>query len=97
MTDYMLESAATKAAIAPLNVYRTHISPRKGFACPHGVLYGESCSDYVQRILLNQNLSAAIRLAPQQFRNCQSAAQVLQSQQVQGGCFIIPCCIPIPI
>ncbi|MGB3203126.1 MAG: membrane protein insertion efficiency factor YidD [Nodosilinea sp.] len=97
MATYTLELAATKAAIASLNLYRTYLSPRKGVSCPHGVLYGESCSDYVQRILLNQNLSAAIRLAPQQFRNCKSAAQTLQSQSAQGGCFIIPCCIPIPI
>ncbi|MBE9111211.1 N-6 DNA methylase [Nodosilinea sp. LEGE 07298] len=97
MTAYTFESVATQAAIASLNVYRTHISPRKGFSCPHGVLYGESCSDHIKHLLIEQNLSAAIRMAPQQFRNCQLAAQTLQSRQAQGGCFIIPCCIPIPI
>ncbi|WP_035991019.1 membrane protein insertion efficiency factor YidD [Leptolyngbya sp. KIOST-1] len=97
MTAYTLEAAATKAAIASLNLYRTHLSPHKGFACPHGVLYGESCSDYVKRILSDQNFSAAIRQAPQQFRNCRLAAQTLQSRRAQGGCFIIPCCIPIPL
>jgi putative component of membrane protein insertase Oxa1/YidC/SpoIIIJ protein YidD len=95
MTAYTLESMATQAAIASLNGYRTHISPRKGFSCPHGVLYGESCSDYVKRVLVDQNLSAALQLAPQQFRACKVAAQTLQAQRAQGGCLIIPCCIPI--
>ncbi|PSN11012.1 hypothetical protein C7293_25970 [filamentous cyanobacterium CCT1] len=96
MTSSTFESFATQAAIASLNVYRAHISPRKGFSCPHGLLHGgESCSDYVKRVLTDQNLSAAIRLAPQRFRDCKAAAQTLSTQRAQGGCLIIPCCIPI--
>ncbi|HEY9631140.1 MAG TPA: membrane protein insertion efficiency factor YidD [Coleofasciculaceae cyanobacterium] len=96
MTATTLESFATQAAIASLNVYRQHISPRKGFSCPHRLLYGDgSCSDYVKHILTEQNLSAAIQLAPQRFKACKVAAQTLQLQQAQGGCIIIPCCIPI--
>jgi len=96
MSAYTFESVATQAAIASINLYRTHISPRKGFSCPHGVLYGEgSCSDYVKHILTNQNLSAAIQLAPQRFRACKAATQLLQTQKAQGGCIVIPCCFPI--
>lgn len=91
-----MESFSTQAAIAALNIYRRHISPRKGFSCPHGLLHGdESCSDYVKRILTNQNLSAAIQMAPQRFKACKAAAQTLKSQRAQGGCIVIPCCIPI--
>ncbi|MEB3359357.1 MAG: membrane protein insertion efficiency factor YidD [Synechococcales bacterium] len=90
------ESLATQVAIASLDVYRVHISPRKGFSCPHGLLHGgESCSDYVKRVLSHQGLSMAIQTAPQRFKACKSAAQTLKSQRNQGGCIIIPCCIPI--
>lgn len=96
MTTNTFESFATQAAIASLNVYRTHLSPRKGFSCAHRLLHGEeSCSDYVKRILTNQNLSTAMRMAPQRFQACKAAAQTLQSQQAQSGCIIIPCCLPI--
>ncbi|MDX2215843.1 MAG: membrane protein insertion efficiency factor YidD [Oculatellaceae cyanobacterium bins.114] len=96
MTANTFESFATQAAIASLNVYRTHISPRKGFSCPHGVLHGdESCSDYIKRILTDHNLSTALRLAPQRFKACKAAAQTLKAQRAEGGCIIIPCCLPI--
>ena len=80
MTSSTFESFATQAAIASVNVYRTHISPHKGFSCPHGLLHGgESCSDYVKRVLTEQNLSAAVRLAPQRFRDCKTAAYRLSA------------------
>ena len=96
MTTNTFESFATQSAIAFLNVYRTHISPRKGFSCPHWLLNGdESCSDYVKRILTDQNLSAAIKMAPQRFKACKAAAQTLKLQATPGGCMVIPCCLPI--
>lgn len=96
MTTSTFESLATQAAIASLDVYQTHISPRKGFSCPHRLLHGgNSCSDYIKTILTEQSLSATIRQAPQRFAACKAAAQTLTSQNAQGGCLIIPCCIPI--
>lgn len=87
-------SFATQAAIASLNVYQKYLSPRKGFACPHRVLYGdESCSAYVKRVLINQDLRTALQLAPQRFQSCKIAAQTLQ--HASGGCIVIPCCIPL--
>jgi putative component of membrane protein insertase Oxa1/YidC/SpoIIIJ protein YidD len=86
---------ATQAAIASLNTYQKHLSPRKGFSCPQRLLHGgESCSDYVKTILTHQSLRQAIQLAPARFRACKTAAQTL-SHQAQGGCIVIPCCIPI--
>lgn len=96
MTTTTFESIATQAARASLNLYRTHLSPRKGFSCPHRLLHGgESCSDYVKRILTDQRLSAAIQASPQRFRACKAAAQTLKAQKAEGGCIVIPCCIPI--
>ncbi|TVQ13934.1 MAG: membrane protein insertion efficiency factor YidD [Leptolyngbya sp. DLM2.Bin27] len=96
MATSTVEAFATHTAIASINLYRTHISPHKGFSCPHRLLHGdESCSDYVKGLLANQSLRAALQLAPQRFKACNAAAQTLKSQRAQGGCLIIPCCIPI--
>nr|WP_315791931.1 membrane protein insertion efficiency factor YidD [Fischerella sp. JS2] len=95
MSVSTIETFVTQAAIASLNTYQKHLSPRKGFSCPHRLLYGgESCSDYVKRLLINQNLLTAIQMAPQRFKACKLSAQI-QSQRAEGGCIVIPCCIPI--
>lgn len=91
-----IESFTTQAAIASLNTYQKYLSPRKGFSCPHRLLYsGESCSDYVKRLLTEQKLRTAIQMAPRRFKACKLAAQTLQTQKAEGGCIIIPCCIPL--
>ncbi|BAY89484.1 MULTISPECIES: membrane protein insertion efficiency factor YidD [unclassified Tolypothrix] len=90
-----METLATQAAIASLNIYQKHLSPRKGFSCPHRLLYGsESCSDYVKHILINQDLMTAIKTAPQRFQSCKIAAKTLQTK-AEGGCIVVPCCIPL--
>jgi putative component of membrane protein insertase Oxa1/YidC/SpoIIIJ protein YidD len=95
MSASTIEAFATQTAIASLNAYQKHLSPHKGFSCPHRLLHGgESCSDYVKRLLMNQNLKSAIQMAPQRFKACKIAAQI-QSPQAEGGCIIIPCCLPI--
>lgn len=96
MFSNTFESFATQTALKSLKVYRQHVSPHKGFSCPHRLLHGsDSCSDYIQRVLTEQNLITAIQMAPQRFKDCKAAAQILQSQRAEGGCIIIPCCIPI--
>jgi putative component of membrane protein insertase Oxa1/YidC/SpoIIIJ protein YidD len=95
MSASTIEAFATQTAIASLNAYQKRLSPHKGFSCPHRLLHGgESCSDYVKRLLMNQNLKTAIKMAPQRFKACKIAAQI-QIPQAEGGCIIIPCCLPI--
>ncbi len=85
-----------RSAIASINTYQRYFSPRKGFACPHRVLYGESCSEYVKRLLGQQSLLTTVQMAPQRFRACQAAALTLQSTvKPQSSCIVIPCCIPL--
>ncbi|MGB5974913.1 MAG: membrane protein insertion efficiency factor YidD [Nodosilinea sp.] len=97
VTAYTLKSIVTQAAIASVDTYRTHISPRRGFSCSHRLLHGsESCSGYVRRSLTKQDFATALQSSIQRFKACRTAAQMLQLNQVQGGCFIVPCCIPIP-
>jgi putative component of membrane protein insertase Oxa1/YidC/SpoIIIJ protein YidD len=96
MSTTTVESFATQAAIASLNLYQKHLSPRKGFGCPHRLLYGdESCSAYVKQMLISQDLRTALQLVPQRFQACKAAAQTLQRQQAGSGCIVIPCCIPL--
>jgi putative component of membrane protein insertase Oxa1/YidC/SpoIIIJ protein YidD len=94
---YTFDALMRRGAIASIRTYQQHFSPRKGFACPHRMLYGESCSDYVKQLLEQQSLRATIKLAPQRFRACKLAASKLQAAHTrqQGGCIVIPCCIPI--
>ncbi len=93
MSAAAIDSLTTRTAIASLNLYQKHLSPRKGFSCPHRLLHGkDSCSDYVKQILLTQDLWAALQLAPSRFKDCKAAAQTLQAS---GGCIVIPCCIPL--
>lgn len=96
MATSTFESLATQTTIASLDVYPTHVAPQKGFSCPHRLLHeGKFCSDYIKTILTEQSLSATVRPALQSFAACKAAAQTLTLQNAQGGCFIIPCCIPI--
>jgi putative component of membrane protein insertase Oxa1/YidC/SpoIIIJ protein YidD len=96
MLSNTFESFATQTALMSLKVYRQHVSPRKGFSCPHRLLHGsDSCSDYVQRVLMEQDLRTAIQMAPQRFKACKAAAQALRAQRAEGGCIVIPCCIPL--
>ncbi len=96
MSARTLDSLARRSAIAGINAYQRHFSPRKGFDCPHRILYGESCSDYAKRMLGQQSLLATMQMAPRQFRACKTAASTLQADlRRQSGCIVIPCCIPI--
>ena len=98
MSPLTFNKMARRSAVSSINAYQRYLSPRKGFACPHRVLHqGASCSQYVKQTLIDQGLLAAIQVAPKRFRACGSAAIALQLQgtKQQGGCVVIPCCIPI--
>ncbi|NJK50175.1 membrane protein insertion efficiency factor YidD [Candidatus Gracilibacteria bacterium] len=89
------ETFTRKSAIDSINLYQQYLSPRKGFACPHRLLHGEeSCSQHVKNLLLNQPLELAIQMSVQRFRDCAAASRTLR-QTAEGGCLIIPCCIPL--
>jgi putative component of membrane protein insertase Oxa1/YidC/SpoIIIJ protein YidD len=90
-----VENIATQIAIATLNTYQKHLSPHKGFSCPHRLLHGGvSCSEAIKQAFLHQRLSTALQTTPQRFKACRNAAKILQ-QQAGTGCIIIPCCIPL--
>lgn len=95
-----LDRLTRTGAIASLDFYQQRLSPHKGFACPHRLLHGgESCSDYVKRMLHEQSLMAALGQTPRRFRACSTAGRMIQLRATQGRrsgfrCIVIPCCIP---
>jgi putative component of membrane protein insertase Oxa1/YidC/SpoIIIJ protein YidD len=60
-----VENIATQIAIATLNTYQKHLSPHKGFSCPHRLLHGGvSCSEAIKQAFLHQRLSTALQTTP---------------------------------
>jgi putative component of membrane protein insertase Oxa1/YidC/SpoIIIJ protein YidD len=95
MNSLPLETFTKQTAIHSIQLYQRHLSPRKGYSCPHRMLYSEdSCSDHVKNLFIRQDLTSAVQMSVQRFRSCALAAQKLQLQS-QGGCIVIPCCIPL--
>ena len=97
MLSPSVEALTRRTMTGSIHLYQQHLSPRKGFSCPHRLLYSESsCSDYVKDalLLLTSDLKSAIQSSVKRFRSCSAAAQELGLKN-QGGCVVIPCCIPL--
>jgi putative component of membrane protein insertase Oxa1/YidC/SpoIIIJ protein YidD len=87
-------------AIAAISGYQQHLSPRKGFACAHRILYGgESCSQYVKRAIAREGLIEALRLSQQRFAQCKAAHEIRarsRHRDRQHGCSPVDCCnVPV--
>jgi putative component of membrane protein insertase Oxa1/YidC/SpoIIIJ protein YidD len=62
--------------------YQRYLSPIKGFSCAYRVYYNtESCSSYVKRLFIEQDLQSAIVLANKRFQDCSHANRILMSKQ----------------
>jgi putative component of membrane protein insertase Oxa1/YidC/SpoIIIJ protein YidD len=74
MQVYSLEPLAKTMAINSIIAYQNNISPHKGFSCPHRLLHGgDSCSDYVKRMLTNQSLTEVVKSSVQRFHSLYSS------------------------
>lgn len=90
------EPLAKKTAINSIVAYQNYISPRKGFSCPHRLVHGgDSCSDYIKRMLTEQTLVEAVKSSLQRFKDCAHTSKTLKTTNSGGGCIVIPCCIPL--
>ncbi|MDV2995326.1 MAG: hypothetical protein N4J56_004980 [Chroococcidiopsis sp. SAG 2025] len=75
-------TADRTAALDSIKFYQKSISPRKGFDCPHRILYGsQSGSAYVKHLLTNRSFLSAIKFSIQRFQACSRASQILKSQK----------------
>ena len=76
-----LEKNIRQTGIFLIRCYQKYLSPHKGFSCAHRVLYQEeSCSQYVKRMLSEQDLRVAIALSRQRFMDCKTAKIILRSE-----------------
>jgi putative component of membrane protein insertase Oxa1/YidC/SpoIIIJ protein YidD len=94
MPTLSFEPLAKTMAINSINVYQQYISPAKGFSCPHRRLHGgDSCSNFVKKMLSEQSLIETIKLSRQRFQDCAQASKTLASSNC--GFIVIPCCLPL--
>ncbi|MFM2064539.1 MAG: hypothetical protein RLZZ507_4210 [Cyanobacteriota bacterium] len=81
MQVYLWDSVARKVGVLAITGYQKHISPHKGFTCAHRVLYGgESCSQYIKRVIAEEGLKSAFVKSRFRFQSCQQANLILKSQ-----------------
>jgi putative component of membrane protein insertase Oxa1/YidC/SpoIIIJ protein YidD len=77
----LIDSVTRQVSVAAIAGYQKHISPHKGFSCAHRVLYGgESCSQYIKRVIATKGLKAAFVMSRDRFQACKQANQILRSQ-----------------
>lgn len=71
-----------KMSVTSINLYQKYLSPHKGYCCAHRVLHsGDSCSEYVKKMFLEQDLNQAIQLSRRRFTECGEAAEILASRK----------------
>lgn len=96
MTTSILQLTPRSLAIASINTYQTHISPRKGFSCAHRMLHGgESCSEHIKTLLGEGNFSSILQQSRQRFKACAEASYSLKATKAGFRCIVIPCCLPL--
>ena len=67
-------------ALRVINIYRRHVSHRKGFRCAHHALHGQgSCSDFGLTLALQVGLFGLVRPLLQRFSECRAAAVTLSA------------------
>ncbi|MCW5312779.1 membrane protein insertion efficiency factor YidD [Nostoc sp. KVJ3] len=74
----LFDSFTRQISAAAITGYQKHISPHKGFACAHRILYGgESCSGYFKRVIAKEGLKVAFVNSRERFQACKQANQIL--------------------
>jgi putative component of membrane protein insertase Oxa1/YidC/SpoIIIJ protein YidD len=87
MQIYSADIFSRKLSVVIINGYQKYISPHKGFACPHRVLYGtESCSQYIKRVIDQEGLKAALKKSRLRFHLCKKANQILRYRNQELDC-----------
>jgi putative component of membrane protein insertase Oxa1/YidC/SpoIIIJ protein YidD len=69
--------------------YQRVLSPRKGFNCAHHQLNkGDTCSNAIKKILLEQPLRDIVKLSRARFRECRAASIQIASHRADIPCDI---------
>lgn len=81
MHTHPAASATRQIAITLIGGYQKHLSPHKGFSCAYRLLHrGESCSQYIKRLIAQEGLIAAVKASRQRFQACRKANDILRSR-----------------
>ncbi|HIK06428.1 MAG TPA: membrane protein insertion efficiency factor YidD [Trichormus sp. M33_DOE_039] len=76
----LFDSWSRNLSTVAITGYQKYLSPHKGFSCAHRVLYGgESCSQYIKRVIAQEGLSVALLKSRQRFQDCKQANLLLRS------------------
>lgn len=76
-----VQSFINGVVVVLISLYQRYLSPLKGFSCAHRVLHGgESCSGYVKRMFLEQDLMTAISMSQIRFKECSHASKTLNTR-----------------
>ncbi|MEO0830636.1 MAG: membrane protein insertion efficiency factor YidD [Pseudomonadota bacterium] len=68
-------------SLLAIDLYRRHVSPRKGFACAYRVAHGgASCSAFARQRIARVGAFRAVRPIRQRFADCREAARELAAQ-----------------
>ena len=77
----LFDSLSRQIGVSAISGYQKHVSPHKGFVCAHRVLYGgESCSQYIKRVVAEDGLKVAFVKSRERFQSCKQANHILKSQ-----------------
>lgn len=80
----VLSRATRSLAVNAIAGYQRFISPHKGFACAHRVLYGcDSCSQYFKRVIAEEGIFTAIANAQGRFQECREANEILKKRKAK--------------
>lgn len=78
-----VDRALALLAYSGVASYRRWLSPRKGFACAHGLLTNSpSCSEVAARALMTTTLSQAIPVINEQFMCCRRTYNAYRSDLI---------------
>ncbi len=81
----IFNQAARGLAVTAISGYQKFLSPHKGFACAHRVLYGcESCSQYFKRVITEEGIFTAIANAKGRFQECRAANEMIKKRRAKG-------------
>jgi putative component of membrane protein insertase Oxa1/YidC/SpoIIIJ protein YidD len=85
MQVYSFDTFGRNICVACISGYQKYLSPHKGFACAHRLLYGEeSCSQYIKKVVAREGIRVAIEKSRVRFQECKQASQVLRAHRLNS-------------
>lgn len=74
-------------AVFFINLYQKYVSPYKGFRCAYASIYGgDSCSQAVKKILLDEGVVKGFYSSQSRFRNCRNANEERRKRRREDAC-----------